>query len=167
VAIEANAEFEKLAVANRSLNWTTCIQTGETYRNPTTLEFKGPLLLLARRDLPDSKVNVRQELRVQVIPGSKISEIVKEIRTMMKFDSNLRAVVRANAYTLGWRPQSGQTGPARISQAALEILKVRYAGQEITRTPQDTAAPRGQSRDARTKISYQGHYDQRRLAPAG
>ena len=37
------------------------------------------------------------------------------------------------AYTLGWRPQFNQTGPAQTSQTLLEILKARYARGEISR----------------------------------
>jgi putative membrane protein len=37
------------------------------------------------------------------------------------------------AYALGWRPQSSQTGPAQTSQSPLEILKARYARDEISR----------------------------------
>jgi len=37
------------------------------------------------------------------------------------------------AYALGWRPQSNQTGSAPTSQTPEEILKARYARDEITR----------------------------------
>ena len=37
------------------------------------------------------------------------------------------------AYVLGWRPKFNQTGPAPTSQSPLEILKSRYARDEITR----------------------------------
>jgi len=36
-------------------------------------------------------------------------------------------------YALGWRPQSNQTSPAPTSQTPLEILKARYARDEISR----------------------------------
>ncbi len=37
------------------------------------------------------------------------------------------------AYALGWRPQFNQIGPAQTSQTLLEILKARYARDEISR----------------------------------
>ena len=50
---------------------------------------------------------------------------------MMGFD--LLLLVGVIAYTLGWRPQFNQTGPAQNRQAPLEILKARYVRGEITR----------------------------------
>ena len=41
------------------------------------------------------------------------------------------------AYGFGWRPQSGQTGPAQTRQTPLEILKARYARGEISREEYD------------------------------
>jgi len=37
------------------------------------------------------------------------------------------------AYALGWRPQINQTGSAPTNQTPEEILKARYARDEITR----------------------------------
>jgi uncharacterized membrane protein len=37
------------------------------------------------------------------------------------------------ALAIGSRPKINQTRPAQTSQTALEILKARYAGGEITR----------------------------------
>jgi putative membrane protein len=52
---------------------------------------------------------------------------------MMGFDIILLLIVGAVAYSVGWRPQFNQTGPAQTSETPLEILKARYAGGEITR----------------------------------
>lgn len=37
------------------------------------------------------------------------------------------------AYALGWRPQSNQSGPVQTRQTPSEILKARYARDEISR----------------------------------
>jgi putative membrane protein len=42
-------------------------------------------------------------------------------------------VIGAIAYALGWRPQFNQSGPAKMDQTPLEILKARYARGEISR----------------------------------
>lgn len=42
-------------------------------------------------------------------------------------------LIGAVALAIGWRPRVNQTRPAQTSQTALEILKARYAGGEITR----------------------------------
>ena len=42
-------------------------------------------------------------------------------------------LIGAIAYALGWRPKFDQTGPAQTSQSPLEILKARYARDEISR----------------------------------
>ena len=42
-------------------------------------------------------------------------------------------LIGAVAYALGWRPKFDQTGSAQTSQSPLEILKARYARDEISR----------------------------------
>jgi uncharacterized membrane protein len=42
-------------------------------------------------------------------------------------------LIGAIAYALGWRPQTNQTGPAPTNQTPVEILKARYARDEISR----------------------------------
>lgn len=52
---------------------------------------------------------------------------------MMGFDLLLLVIVGAVVYTLGWRPQLPQSGPAQTDQTAQEILQERYARGEINR----------------------------------
>jgi len=42
-------------------------------------------------------------------------------------------LIGAVAYALGWRPQINQSGPAQTNQTPEEILKARYARDEISR----------------------------------
>jgi uncharacterized membrane protein len=50
---------------------------------------------------------------------------------MMGFE--LILLVGVIAYSLGWRPQFNQPGPAPTKQTPLELLKARYARGEIRR----------------------------------
>lgn len=51
---------------------------------------------------------------------------------MMGLDLLLIVLVGAAIYASGWRPKFNQIRPANTSQTAVEILKARYAGGEIS-----------------------------------
>jgi uncharacterized membrane protein len=72
------------------------------------------------------------------LTDNKIEELIKErMKMMMIMMMGFGFIVPllligAVAFALGLRPQFNKAGPAQTSQTALDILKARYAGGEIS-----------------------------------